>query len=155
MTPKDKARAYSKIFRGQNPTYHRDWKRKARLKKNFIKKERKQDKSRYYKDKEKRNAANFIQRIKRLYGITLEQYKKAVDLQGGACIICLRKPPKIKLVIDHEHPRKGIPNSGGRVRGLICLWCNHKRVGRDRAEHAPLHRRTADYLESSFDMRNL
>lgn len=86
--------------------------------------------------------------LKRKYGVTIEQYDATVQLQNNACAVCLRTPPEVVLCIDHDHVTK-------RVRGLLCRWCNHKRVGRDTERHAAYHRRIADYLESTFDMRTL
>lgn len=59
------------------------------------------------------------------YGLTLEQYAKMLEEQGGVCKIC-EKPEsyidvrfgKIRpLVVDHCH-------TTGKVRGLLCNNCN-------------------------------
>ena len=135
-----------------HPEYRKNararWYKKYRvkiIKKNFMYEKKNPGKTAY----DKRARAYKVK-----YGITIEQYEKAFRLQNGMCIICLRSVPGIKLVVDHVHPKKGVIDDG-RVRGLLCLWCNHKRVGRYRAEHAPMLRRIADYLESSFDIRSL
>ena len=93
--------------------------------------------------------------LKRKYKITLEQYNQTLELQGGACAICLRKPPDVVLVVDHEHKRKDHPEDTGRVRGILCRRCNYWRIGRDRAEHSGLYTRAATYLTSTFNMRAL
>jgi hypothetical protein len=73
---------------------------------------------------------------------------------NGACWICLRKPkPGKNLNVDHEHPRKNTPGSGGQVRGLLCYFCNKFMVGRRRKEHADMFDRTAAYLRSDTDWR--
>ena len=87
-------------------------------------------------------------RLKMKYGLTEAQVGKMRVLQNNACAICLRTPPAIVLCVDHDHHTK-------RVRGLLCRFCNHKRIGRDRMTPAILHRRIADYLESTFDGRGL
>lgn len=56
--------------------------------------------------------------IKRMYGITLEQYKEILISQKYKCKICKKKCPTGKaLAIDHSH-------STGKIRGLLCWRCN-------------------------------
>jgi hypothetical protein len=52
------------------------------------------------------------------YGISPEDYKKALDLQNGVCAIC-KKPCTCgrSLAVDHNHET-------GWVRGLLCSKCN-------------------------------
>ena len=57
-------------------------------------------------------------KIKRLFGITPEDYDKMLLNQGGVCAICLRKSPDgRRLHIDHDHSTR-------LVRGLLCHDCN-------------------------------
>lgn len=63
-------------------------------------------------------------RLKRHYGISLEQYEAMIKLQNGVCCICLKpemslsKNGKIKsLAVDHNHKT-------GIIRGLLCHRCN-------------------------------
>jgi Recombination endonuclease VII len=57
----------------------------------------------------------------RKYGITLVQYEEMLRAQGGVCALC-KVPGKMgkydKLDVDHDHET-------GRVRGLLCITCNH------------------------------
>lgn len=57
--------------------------------------------------------------LKRKYGITLADYERMLDEQGGCCAIC-RRPPRegSTLHVDHEHATE-------RVRGLLCFTCNN------------------------------
>lgn len=72
--------------------------------------------------------------LKKIYGLTLEQYDAMLRRQGGVCAIC-RKPPVLgekPLAVDHDHKCcKGsrTPTCGKCVRGLLCMSCNH-RLGR-------------------------
>jgi len=74
-------------------------------------------------------------RIKRVYGLTKEQYDAIIT---SVCPICLRPwSPTVRPCIDHDHKT-------GEIRGIICLYCNHRVVGRHR--DAELIQRMADYL---------
>jgi hypothetical protein len=61
------------------------------------------------------------QKFKERYGITLEQYERLLEVQGGACAICKSKDighSKHKhFSVDHDHVT-------GVVRGLLCNRCN-------------------------------
>jgi hypothetical protein len=54
--------------------------------------------------------------LRRLYGITPEQYEAMLSEQGGTCKICNGKGRR-RLAVDHCH-------STGAVRGLLCGSCN-------------------------------
>lgn len=58
--------------------------------------------------------------LKRLYGITIEQYNKMFSEQGGCCAICNRHQAELNkiLFVDHDH-------KSNEVRGLLCQQCNH------------------------------
>jgi hypothetical protein len=56
------------------------------------------------------------------FGMTMEDYLRMVDAQGGKCVICQEVPVGgrgilRKLAVDHCH-------TTGRVRGLLCGNCN-------------------------------
>jgi len=55
-------------------------------------------------------------RYRDVYGITLEDYDRMLEEQGGLCKVC-RKPSEKPLVVDHCHVRL-------KVRGLMCGGCN-------------------------------
>ena len=84
---------------------------------------------------EKREKARWS-RILRVYGLTKDQYDA---LNTGTCPICLRAfNDVVKPVVDHDH-------ASGQVRGILCVYCNNRVVGRHR--DANLIRRVADYLD--------
>jgi hypothetical protein len=57
--------------------------------------------------------------IRRVYGITLAEYDKMFEDQGGKCAICGNSDEVEgrRLAIDHCH-------DSGKVRGLLCGKCN-------------------------------
>jgi len=57
----------------------------------------------------------FAANIRRLFGMTKEDYANLLIAQSGKCAICL--VPMKKPVVDHCHV-------GGFVRGLLCCKCN-------------------------------
>ncbi len=56
-------------------------------------------------------------RLKRAYGISLEDYTAMLLKQGGVCAICEGACTSGRLSVDHCH-------NTGRVRGLLCRTCN-------------------------------
>ncbi len=42
-------------------------------------------------------------RLRKTYGITLEQYNAILEFQGGRCAICGRLPKNAPLQVDHVH----------------------------------------------------
>lgn len=76
-------------------------------------------------------------RILKTYGITKEQYD---ELDTGNCPICLRDwSDTVRPCVDHDH-------ATGDIRGLLCIWCNRRAVGRFR--DYSLVQRIADYLRA-------
>ena len=83
------------------------------------------------------------------YSLTLEQYEKMLELQGGVCALCKRPPQGSKrLAVEHDH-------KSGRVRGAACFRCNKFVVGRWTEADTPILQRLIEYLKSNFDGRNL
>jgi hypothetical protein len=53
--------------------------------------------------------------LKKLYGITLDEYNAMSAAQGGKCCIC--EEVEKTLCVDHDHKT-------GKVRALLCKACN-------------------------------
>jgi hypothetical protein len=70
------------------------------------------------------------------YGLTIEEFNKMYEDQGGSCAICQRTDRP--LVVDHDHKT-------GKKRALLCNGCNHG-LGRF-ADDPALLRKAADYVE--------
>lgn len=53
----------------------------------------------------------------KLYGLSLDGYKRLLEEQGGLCAICRGPSGRRALGVDHDH-------STGAVRALLCSTCN-------------------------------
>lgn len=60
--------------------------------------------------------ATYATILLRKYGLTLADYNDMLARQRGRCAIC-QKPFHSKPGVDHDH-------ATGRVRGLLCSFCN-------------------------------
>jgi len=75
------------------------------------------------RDPEKTRRSDRSNNIKRLYGISLEEYEKRFEAQNGLCAICGKPETAIKngrvlpLQVDHDHLTE-------ENRGLLCCRCN-------------------------------
>lgn len=76
--------------------------------------------------------------LRRKYGITLKDYNRMLVNQYGQCAICKKDSSNFKnaLHVDHNHKT-------GRVRALLCYYCNRRLVGRHTLKTAKL---LYDYL---------
>jgi hypothetical protein len=80
------------------------------------------------------------------FGLSLDEYKKMLDAQGGVCAICNqpethKRQGKLKaLAVDHDHKT-------GAIRGLLCSDCN---TGIGKLKDDPVVLQSAiQYLECS------
>jgi len=86
----------------------------------------KQHKERKERDPSIYRRIEWPSKLKRLYGITVDQYYSMLESQGGGCAICGTKVPSSRkrkyasvemFFVDHCH-------ATGKVRGLLCSRCN-------------------------------
>lgn len=141
------AREQSDLYRKQNPEKVKGVKKKCYIKRrlHYIKKA----KSWAERNKKEREIIWRKSQYNTKYNITLEQYEKMIELQGGVCALCQRPPMGSKrLAVEHDH-------KSGRIRGACCFKCNKFLIGRHTEKDIPLLRRLIVYLESEFDGRKL
>lgn len=98
-----------------------------------------------WKEKNREKSTNNQRRyaLKRIYGITEEQYNELLQKQGGCCAVCRRPAEHFhrRLAVDHDHKTL-------RIRGLLCLNCNRVIVGRLRGpEGSLLLANASEYLK--------
>jgi hypothetical protein len=92
-------------------------------------------------------AAKYAAHLKRKFGITLADYDRLLDGQGGVCAICGESRPEERtLHVDHDHV-------SGAIRGLLCFRCNNS-LG-DLREDVELFRRATDYLDRDDELDGL
>lgn len=135
MTPEERRKQrteYNREWRKNNPDKVKEHSRRTRLKNKEKIQERqklwREQNKEYLKEYGRKSYQQNKERIKdlqlrRLFGITLEDYKKLLTEQGGLCSICKGKNPKDSMKkgeyfsVDHDH-------STGQIRGLLCGSCN-------------------------------
>ena len=106
---------YAKIYYRKNKDKVREWKKEYRSKN--------RSKIRDYQKKYKVLYGDRIllrergSRLKREYGISLQEYDRLCELQNNVCAICLKRKGEEMLIVDHNHKT-------GKVRGLLCSDCN-------------------------------
>ncbi len=49
--------------------------------------------------------------------MTLADYDRLLEEQGGGCALCGRRKKNVRLNTDHDHVT-------GKVRGILCAPCN-------------------------------
>jgi hypothetical protein len=115
----EKGKLTSKLWRQNN---------KEKLRQANIRSYKKHREIYLQKNREKQKAGKFKMqdlksKLKRKYGITLEQYEQMFQNQNGLCAICGKTETSknqygiIRLSVDHCHNTK-------KVRGLLCNKCN-------------------------------
>jgi hypothetical protein len=101
-----------------------------------------QDTAQYQREWRKKNpdlARNH--NLKKMFGLTLEQYTEMLTQQNGVCAICEQPEQASRykyLSVDHCH-------TSGKIRGLLCSNCN-RGLGLFRENKRAL-KKASDYLE--------
>lgn len=86
--------------------------------------------------------------LKKMFGITLDDYRRMSEEQGHCCAICGRKETSVDakgaerfMPVDHCHKT-------GKIRALLCSACN-KALGGFK-DNPDLLRKAAGYIESFY-----
>jgi len=78
--------------------------------------------------------------LRRLYGITINEYLTMLSKQGEFCKNCKQEcKTKLSLSVDHDH-------KSGKIRGLLCNRCN-RAIGMFE-DNKELLRLAANYLDN-------
>lgn len=102
---------------------------------------------REYRQRPERKAADREGYLKRKYGMTLADYKRMFEAQGGVCAICGEaRPEERTLHVDHDHATRVI-------RGLLCFRCNQA-IGSLQEDHE-IFQAAADYLDRDDELAGL
>jgi hypothetical protein len=70
-----------------------------------------------YRAKLLANPRQKANRLKSLYGLTVEAFDALVQVQEGQCAVCRLAFGNARPHVDHDH-------ATGRIRGLLCGHCN-------------------------------
>lgn len=90
--------------------------------------------------------------LRRMFGITPEQYDQLLEGQNHSCAVCHRHASEFKkrFAVDHAHTRSKYVEAG-MIRGLLCFNCNHLMIGRN--TDADLFEAAAAYLKQHVGWR--
>ncbi|MEV7492135.1 endonuclease VII domain-containing protein [Streptomyces anulatus] len=89
----------------------------------------------------------FDQSLRRLYGITLDQYNEMLAKQDHLCALCGERPDTDRRMhVDHCH-------ATGKIRALLCHHCNLL-LGNAKDSTARLHQAIA-YLQRHNDTQGV
>lgn len=134
----DKLRAAHRRYRLRHP----ETGRKASLRWTAKNRDRVRESTKKYTMTHRERARD--RKLRRRYGITLEQYNQMLAMQGGVCAVC-RRSQSAPLHLDHDHDTKVI-------RGLLCRRCN-RFIGLAH-DDADILRAGAEYLDSQKEKAN-
>jgi len=123
---KDKVNTRLRIYRKKNKEKVRQWERN----KNVKHKDRIGQYNKVYYQNNKQRLLGVYNKwkgenkerivgynLKKLYGLSIQEYNDMAESQSGKCAICGMKEKGKRLAVDHCH-------TYGKVRGLLCSRCN-------------------------------
>ncbi len=93
-----------------------------------------------YEESEKCSRTHREWKLKKTYGISLDEYEDILYEQDCRCLICGALPGRRALDVDHDHKT-------GKIRGLLCENCN-KTLGQVH-DNVEILQNMIDYLENT------
>lgn len=144
----DRCRESDRRKKAANPEKYRELARNAqkrRRKRNLVKAADLDHRARWYGTL-KAWRLNRESHLRRMFGLTLDDYDAMLKAQDGVCAICKEQETCTRngvvkhLAVDHDHKT-------GKVRGLLCQHCNQL-FGHAR-ESVAILRAAIAYLERS------
>ena len=79
--------------------------------------------------------------LRKKYDMTPDDWERLFELQGGMCAVCDKPFGDRRPHVDHDH-------HSGRVRGLLCFYCNHYLVAKHEIGKIARLMRVKDYLKN-------
>jgi hypothetical protein len=116
---KEYYRTHKKQYSEKNKIYRQTHKEQIRARVNsqeFKDKRNKLDRARRKEDPKKSYERYRRRDLRKLYGMTLEDYQELLKSQNGVCAICGLTSTSF-MTVDHDH-------GTGVVRGILCSNCN-------------------------------
>ena len=117
----DRSRQNKRVWAKKNPDKVKESSKKSHEKEQKFKPDQARARRNRWKreNPEKHELSHLKNRLKKEYGLTLEEYYAMRDKQNGCCALCGKNEAEIdrRLDVDHDHVT-------GKVRGLLCGRCN-------------------------------
>lgn len=130
-----------------NAEYYREWRKKNPEKEKakqdryqLRNKEKLKERRQAYLKKKPQWSREFM--LRKRYNLTIAEFDKMLEEQGGKCAICFATEPggRGSFHVDHNH-------TTGEVRGILCASCNLMLGKTD--DNTDKLKRAIEYLEKS------
>ena len=92
-----------------------------------------------WKDAEKFVSEHSLKKIRTVPLVSAKNRYEALKNAGGQCALCGRKPPEVRLQVDHIKPRSKYPSLADMPTNLqvLCWDCNIGKSNRDQTDWRP------------------
>ena len=106
---------YLRRLRDKEPWGPNNWYWRAPSGESYESKKKRAKAMREYRKRQPQRVKNTY--LKKMFGITIQDYDEMLESQNGGCKICGGKDKSFRLAVDHCH-------GTGKIRGLLCSKCN-------------------------------